>query len=478
MKQPSSSWKTLRIILILLLVVVVGIQFIRAPLENPPVTGDFNGSPEVKAILERACYNCHSNQTRLAWFDEIVPAYWVVAKDVRAARAVVDFSNWDSLSKSDQGWVVYESISEIEQHAMPLSDYTFLHHGGIVTADEINVLKKYALNWAHQPKPDTAIERATAMQYAQWIAVSGGGRDSGAAPAGAARLGPVKDEINGIAYADMAHWMHWEQVSTTDRFDIGTLMTIRGNAIAIQAIREGHTSPYPDGSILAKTAYVQNTDSSGEIHVGPYLQVEFMIRDSKKYAASLGWGWARWVGGLAMQPYGKNPSFVTECMNCHRPYAKTDYTFTFPIVDTLRLYDQGTALPDSLGGLPLRGKLITQCVNIRGKTTSSLFGNAIATRSAWSGGSYAPGSVVSLVSWSERDDAHWFGARIAGEVISVETLRFGADGKPEYASYAGPGLEKKTLDSGAVAQRVQYITAQRAAVVSFGALDDRPDPGK
>ncbi len=204
MKQASPLWKTLRVILLLLLVVVIGMQFIRPPLDNPPVTGDFNGSPEVRAILERACYNCHSNTPRLAWFDEIVPAYWVVAKDIREARAVVDFSNWDSLSKSDQGWVVYESISEIEQHAMPLSDYTFLHHGGIVTADEIDVLKKYALNWAHQPKPDTAIAKATAMQYAQWIAVSGGGRDSGAAPAGASRLGPVKDEINGIAYADMA----------------------------------------------------------------------------------------------------------------------------------------------------------------------------------------------------------------------------------------------------------------------------------
>ena len=477
MKKTSSVWKTL---LIAVLLVVIGIQFIRPPLDNPPVTGDFNGSPEVKAILKRACYDCHSNQTRLAWFDEVAPAYWAVVKDVGNARAVLDFSNWDSLSKSDQGWAIYESISEIEQHAMPLSNYIFLHHKGIVTADEIEVLKKYALNWAHQPKPDSAIEGATAAQYARWIAVSGaastgsGMPNSDAAPAGASRLGPVKDEINGIAYKDMARWMDWEQVSTTERFDIGTLMAIRGNAIAIKAVREGHTSPYPDGAILAKTAYLQNTDSSGEIHVGPYLQVEFMIRDSKNYASTFGWGWARWVGGLAMQPYGKNASFATECMNCHRPYAKWDHTFTFPIVDTLRI----PALPDSLGGLPLRGKLLTQSVNTRDKTTSSLFGNAAATRSAWSGQGYGPGSVLSLVSWSQRDDEHWFGGRIAKDVVSVEVLRFGANGKPDYACYTGPGLEKKTLDSAAVAQRVQYITAKKAAVVSFGALADRSDPGK
>jgi hypothetical protein len=470
MRPAPSFWKTIRIVFFIGLVIFIGIQFVRPPLDNRPVTADLKATPEVKAILERACYNCHSNATRLAWFDEPAPAYWLVVKDVKEARAVLNFSNWDSLTKAQQGGKLFESIMQIEQHAMPLSQYTFLHHGGIITADEIAVLKKYALTLAYNAKPDLGRERAAVAQYGLWL------DKGGAIPNGAyAAVAAVKDEYNGVAYQDLANWINWQPVSTTERYDNGSLRVILANDVAVRAIREGHTNPYPDGATFAKAAYAQDPDSSGEIRAGAFLQVEFMIRDSKKYAPYFGWGWARWVGGLAMKPYGHDASFVTECVNCHRPLGATDHTFTFPLSDTMQLYDQAAALPDSIGGRPLRGRLITSFVNPGAGTMSTLYGNVVAAGCARSGQTYSSGAILALVSWSQRDDAHWFGGRIPKEIASVELLRFGTDGKPEYVCLTGGQLTKKALDPEAVERRVQYITTQKASVVPIGAIDDQPN---
>lgn len=469
MGPARSFWKTIRVLLFIGLIVFIGIQFVRPPLDNPPVTGDLKAPPEVKRVLERACYACHSNMTRLAWFDEPEPAYWFVAADVKAARAVLNFSNWDSLTKGQQAGKLFESIMQVEQHAMPLSQYTFLHHGGIISSDEIAVLKKYALTLAYRAKPDSLRERAAAAQYGIWID-AGGAVPDGAVTA----LSAVKSEYNGLVYQDMADWMDWQPVSTTERYDNGTLRVILGNDILVQAIREGHTNPYPDGAMFAKAAYAQNPDPSGEIRTGAFLQVEFMIRDSKRYASTFGWGWGRWVGGLAMKPYGHDASYVTECMNCHRPVAATDYTFTFPLSDTLQLFDPSAGLPDSIGGRPLRGRLITSFVTPGDSTMCTLYGNSIAASSARTGQTYSSGAVLALVRWTQREDPHWFGGRIPKTVASVELLRFGADGRPDYSCYTGPQLAKKTLDADAIEQRVQYITTKRAAVVPMGAIEDRP----
>src|SRR5580704_5332931 len=70
----------------------IGIQFIRPALPNPPVIAELQAPPEVKEILRNSCYSCHSNETRLPWFDEVVPAFWIVTRDVREARRHLNFS--------------------------------------------------------------------------------------------------------------------------------------------------------------------------------------------------------------------------------------------------------------------------------------------------------------------------------------------------------------------------------------------------
>ncbi|WP_230988067.1 cytochrome P460 family protein [Bathymodiolus japonicus methanotrophic gill symbiont] len=59
------------------------------------------------------------------------------------------------------------------------------------------------------------------------------------------------------------------------------------------------------------------------------MHAEIMVRDTKKYAATGGWGYARWAG-LDLKPYGKDSAFVEICANCHKAAESTDFVFTQP----------------------------------------------------------------------------------------------------------------------------------------------------
>jgi hypothetical protein len=118
-REKNTIMKRVWVILLVLLGVFVILQFFRPSLDNPPVTGEIKAPPEVKAVLERACYDCHSNLTQLRWFDEVVPPYWSVVKDVKDGRAAMNFSNWDSLSKFGQMFNLFGAVFMIEQSRCP-----------------------------------------------------------------------------------------------------------------------------------------------------------------------------------------------------------------------------------------------------------------------------------------------------------------------------------------------------------------------
>lgn len=131
---------------------------------------------------------------------------------------------------------------------------------------------------------------------------------------------------NGIAiYPD---YMSWKVVAPSYREDKGQIRIVTGNAIAVAALRAG-TKPLPDGSVLAKVAWKAEKHPSFPVATvpGSFAQVEFMVKDAKKYQATGGWGFARFVGN-GLKPYGKDARFVGECFGCHTPVADNDYLFT------------------------------------------------------------------------------------------------------------------------------------------------------
>jgi hypothetical protein len=63
---------------------------------NPPVIEEPRwDSPRTRALAVRACFNCHSNQTKWPWYANLAPFSWVVQFDVEVARSVINFSEWN-----------------------------------------------------------------------------------------------------------------------------------------------------------------------------------------------------------------------------------------------------------------------------------------------------------------------------------------------------------------------------------------------
>ncbi|QWV94684.1 cytochrome P460 family protein [Geomonas oryzisoli] len=131
---------------------------------------------------------------------------------------------------------------------------------------------------------------------------------------------------NGIAlYPD---YLSWKVIAPSYREDKGQIRIITGNETAVAALKAGK-KPLPDGSVLAKVAWKAEKHPSFPVATEPdaFVQVEFMVKDARKYKDTGGWGFARFVGNK-LQPYGKDAGFVAECFGCHTPVAGNDYLFT------------------------------------------------------------------------------------------------------------------------------------------------------
>ena len=295
------------------LIILISIQFFRPVLKNPPVAQDFQAPKDVKAILVRACYDCHSNQTNLRWYDKVQPVYWQVAAHVRDGRQVLNFSNWDKLSPADRKGKLWEAINQIEQGAMPIKSYEMVHSSAKVSEQDLSVLKQYLNGMVHSMPNDTAIINARDHQLKAKAAVS---------------KTKLPTSLNSITY--IPDYNNWQVISTSDRFDNGTMRVIYGNDTAIKAVKEHHINPWPNGTIFAKAAWDKLEDKDGNVTTGAFKQVEYMIKDAEKYKTTKGWGLARFKTPKIV-PYGKTAMFTTECINCHKPMKDNDYVFTFPI---------------------------------------------------------------------------------------------------------------------------------------------------
>jgi hypothetical protein len=215
---------------------------------------------------------------------------------------------------AQQKAILFEAVNQIQLGAMPLPSYLRVHPGAAVTQEQLDVLRNYLapLGAGLSAAADTA---AADAEYTRWIQTGNATLD-------------VKPEFNGVAF--QPDYKNWRAISSTDRFDNHTMRVILGNDVAVKAIAEHHINPWPDGTMFAKVAWLQQPDGNGMVKTGAFVQVEFMIKDSTKYAATEGWGWGRWRGD-DLKPYGKDAAFQNECTGCHAPLRKNDYVYTMPL---------------------------------------------------------------------------------------------------------------------------------------------------
>jgi len=107
-----------------------------------------------------------------------------------------------------------------------------------------------------------------------------------------------------------------------------------GNDIAIKAFEEGKV-PFPDGAIIAAIHWTRvPSQGNNRVLAGPFpgaqsfvvgssVNVQFMVKDSKKYAAAGGWGFADFTDGKP-----GSTALTETCFACHAPAKATDFVFT------------------------------------------------------------------------------------------------------------------------------------------------------
>ncbi len=101
---------------------LIAIQFIPVSRTNPPVVKELTwDSPQTKTFAKRACFDCHSNESRWPWYSYIAPMSWLIASDVKDARERLNFSD---ISPEDRVGHLVEHINDGE---MPLPKYVALH---------------------------------------------------------------------------------------------------------------------------------------------------------------------------------------------------------------------------------------------------------------------------------------------------------------------------------------------------------------
>ena len=156
--------------------------------------------------------------------------------------------------------------------------------------------------------------------------------------AGAAIVGAIAARALGLGTADNEAeiqlppgYRDWRLISVAhEEGNLNDLRAILGNDPAIKAYRDG-TLPFPDGTIIARLAWAHTpSEENNKVFgrdqsfvAGVATNIQLMVKDSKKYAATGCWGFAQFTNG---KPAGE--AIIKTCFSCHSPAKAHDYVFT------------------------------------------------------------------------------------------------------------------------------------------------------
>ena len=140
------SWRVLRWVVLVIVVVFVAMQLVPLDRSNPPVSAEVAAPPDARAVLRRACYDCHSNETVWPWYAWVAPVSWLVARDVHEGRRELNFSVWGRYTTKEQVKKLKETWETVEEGEMPPWYYLPLHRNARLSAQDKAVLQRWALS--------------------------------------------------------------------------------------------------------------------------------------------------------------------------------------------------------------------------------------------------------------------------------------------------------------------------------------------
>lgn len=139
-------------ILTVIVIAFVAIQFFRpdrnidSKASSSDISGVFSMPDSVKVILQNACYDCHSNNTRYPWYINIQPAGWWMSGHIAEAKDNLNFSEFGGYTQRKQISKLEGVAGVIEKDIMPLRSYKMMHKSARLSSDKKNLL----INWAQR----------------------------------------------------------------------------------------------------------------------------------------------------------------------------------------------------------------------------------------------------------------------------------------------------------------------------------------
>jgi len=102
---------------------------------NPAVVQEPNwDTPQTRELAQRACFDCHSNETVWPWYSNIAPVSWLAQRDVEEGRRYLNFSDWGRVREVDE---ISEAVS---RGWMPPSQFLIMHPEARLTQAEKDAL--------------------------------------------------------------------------------------------------------------------------------------------------------------------------------------------------------------------------------------------------------------------------------------------------------------------------------------------------
>ena len=129
-------------ILIVLLAALVIIQFIRPAKNNKgnkdfALTTKYDMPNNVKVVFDKACADCHSNNTKYPWYTNIQPVGYWINHHVNEGKSEINFDEFTNKKIGLQHHKLKEAIEQIEKDEMPLPSYTIIHKDAKLTKEEM-----------------------------------------------------------------------------------------------------------------------------------------------------------------------------------------------------------------------------------------------------------------------------------------------------------------------------------------------------
>ncbi len=130
---------------VVFVVVFAAAQFVRPGRVNPPTDASraihahraaANG---LAAVVDRACRDCHSNQTVWPWYTQVAPVSWLMAYGVAKGRQAVNFSEWAAYSPEQQRLLLSVSCDDVTTGKMP-GPYTMLRPETRLSARDVETI--------------------------------------------------------------------------------------------------------------------------------------------------------------------------------------------------------------------------------------------------------------------------------------------------------------------------------------------------